>query len=81
RQTQIEITMSIGAAPLVQRGLGVALVDGLVPWENFGNLVVRPFVPRAAMDIVVGTSTVLPKSRFVHEFGRDLEAAVADLER
>ena len=81
RQTQIEITMSIGAAPLVQRGLGVALVDGLVPWESFENLVVRPFVPRAALDIVVGTSTVLPKSRFVHEFGRDLEAAVADLER
>ena len=81
RQTQIEITMSIAAAPLVQRGLGVALVDGLVPWESFGNLVVRPFVPRAAMDIVVGTSTVLPKSRFVHEFSRDLEAAVTDLER
>ena len=73
--------MSITAAPLVQRGLGVALVDGLVPWESFGGVVVRPFIPRAAMDIVVGTNTVLPKSRFVNEFARDLEAAVSDLER
>lgn len=81
RQIQIEISLSIAAAPLVHRGLGIALVDSLVPWESFGNLKVRPFEPRAALDIVLGTSTVLPKSRFVEEFARDLEAALSDLER
>lgn len=81
RKTQINITLSIAAAPLVQRGLGVALVDGLVPWDSFGNLVVQRFVPRTTLDIILSTSTVLPKSRFVREFTRDLKAAVSDIER
>ena len=80
REPQIEITLSIAAAPLVQRGLGVALVGGLVPWDSFWKLAVRPFVPSTALDIVVGTSTVLPTSRFVREFTRDLKAAISDLE-
>jgi DNA-binding transcriptional LysR family regulator len=79
RKAQIEITLSIAAAPLVQRGLGVALVDGLVPWENLGGLVVRRFEPSTTLDIVLVTSTVLPKSRFLHEFSRDLEAIISDL--
>ena len=78
RKTQIEITLSVAAAPLVQRGLGVALVDGLVPWESFGNLAVRRFVPSATLEITLTTSTVLPKSRFVREFTRDLKAAISD---
>lgn len=78
RKTQIEITLSIAAAPLVQRGLGVALVDGLVPWESFGELAVRRFTPSATLDITLTTSTVLPKSRFVREFTRDLKAAISD---
>jgi DNA-binding transcriptional LysR family regulator len=79
RELHIEIMLSIAAAPLVARGLGVALVDGLIPWANFGELVVRPFRPRSALDIVLTTSTTLPKSRFVREFARDLQAALADL--
>ena len=79
REPHIEIMLSIAAAPLVARGLGVALVDGLIPWANFGELVVRPFRPRSALDIVLTTSTTLPKSRFVREFARDLQAALADL--
>ena len=80
RKAQIEISLSIAAAPLVQRGLGVALVDGLVPWENLGELTVRRFEPSTALDIVLATSTVLPNSRFMREFARDLEAVISHLE-
>lgn len=79
RETAIEITLSIAAAPLVQRGLGVALVDGLVPWTSFEGLAVRPFAPRQALSITLATSTTRPQNRFAREFARDLRAAVADL--
>jgi DNA-binding transcriptional LysR family regulator len=78
REVAIEITLSIAAAPLVQRGLGVALVDGLVAWESFPGLAVRPFRPAVAMEIVLATSAQRPETRFAKEFGRDLAAAVAD---
>ncbi len=78
RIPHIEITLSIAAAPLVQRGLGVALVDGLVPWESFESLAVRRFEPKRTLQIVLATSRVLPKSRFLREFTRDLEAAISD---
>lgn len=79
RELMIEITLSIAAAPLLQRGLGVALVDGLVPWASFDGLAVRPFRPRVALDIVLATSATRPPSRYTKEFGRDLTAAIADL--
>jgi DNA-binding transcriptional LysR family regulator len=81
RRVGIEITLSIGALPLVQRGLGVALVDGLVPWRGFGDLVVRPFRPVVSQDIVLATNSALPGSRFAREFGRDVQAAIAGLRR
>jgi DNA-binding transcriptional LysR family regulator len=79
RVPQIEITLSIAALPLVARGLGVALVDGLMPWHSFGDLIVRPFRPRLTLDIALTTSTALPRSRFIREFSRDLQAAVSAL--
>jgi DNA-binding transcriptional LysR family regulator len=78
---QIEISLSIASAPLVAAGLGVALVDGLIPWASFGDLVVRPFWPRAALDIVLVSSITLPQSRFAREFARDIQAAIHDLGR
>ncbi|AZO41603.1 LysR family transcriptional regulator [Mesorhizobium sp. M7D.F.Ca.US.005.01.1.1] len=78
---QIEISLSIAAAPLVSAGLGVALVDGLVPWAQFGHLKVLPFQPRSALDIVLVTSTTLPQSRFGREFARDIQAAIHDVGR
>jgi len=81
RTIAIEITLSIAAAPLVQRGLGVALVDGLVPWESFGGLTVLRFVPGTMLEITLTTSTVLPKSRFVREFRRDLKEALSSRRR
>ncbi len=76
REPDILISLSIAAAPMVQRGLGVALVDGLVPWNRFADVVVRPFAPNVDLDIILGTSTVLPKSRFVREFTRDIRAVI-----
>lgn len=81
RSPEIEINLSIAAAPLVERGIGVALVDGLVPWKELGNLTCRPFRPRTIVDIIVSISTVLPTSRLTREFIRDLQAVIAKLSR
>ncbi|UUZ70205.1 LysR family transcriptional regulator [Polaromonas sp. P2-4] len=81
RQVQIEISLSIGALPLVQRGLGVALVDGLVPWTSYGALEVRPFRPEVSLEIVLSTSALRPQTRYGREFARDLRAAVTELSR
>jgi DNA-binding transcriptional LysR family regulator len=78
RKTQIEISMSISAMPLVQRGLGVALVDGLVPRVGFKDLIVRPFRPVVSQDIVLATNSTLPGSRFRREFSRDVKASIAN---
>ena len=78
-QVQIEVSLSIAALPLVQHGLGIALVDGLVPWRNFGDLVVRPFQPEVAMEIVLSRSGLRPQTRHGREYARDLRAAVAAL--
>ncbi len=81
RRTHIEISMSISAMPLVQRGVGVALIDGLVPRVGFSNLVIRPFKPVVSQDIVLATNSTLPGSRFGREFSRDVKASIANFTR
>ncbi|MBT2323737.1 LysR family transcriptional regulator [Variovorax paradoxus] len=78
-QVQIEVSLSIAAFSLVQHGLGIALVDGLVPWRNFGDLAVRPFQPEVAIEIVLSRSALRPQTRYGREYSRDLRAAVAAL--
>lgn len=39
---QIEIDTSISAQAFVQAGLGIAVVDDLLPWHNFEGIVARP---------------------------------------
>jgi hypothetical protein len=39
-----------GDLRLLHHGLGIALVDGLVAWSNFGDLVVRPFRPEVVVE-------------------------------
>lgn len=68
RDPAIRITSSIGAAPLVAAGLGVALVDGLVAWSDFPGLVARPFTPSVTMRLSVGTDAARPTSRFFTPF-------------
>jgi DNA-binding transcriptional LysR family regulator len=53
----IEIDVSIIAFAFVQQGLGVALVDGMIPWGSFPDIVSRPFQPTVDLPICLLTST------------------------
>lgn len=72
----IEVTLSIAAAPLVARGLGPALVDGLVDWPALAAVVTRPFRPSIPLEIFLSTNLALPQSRFLREFSRDVQAEI-----
>lgn len=52
----IEIDVSLAAMGLVQANLGVALVDGLLPWSVFRGLTTRPFVPHVELPLCILTS-------------------------
>lgn len=60
---EMEIDVSIIALGFVQQKLGVALVDGLLPWHSFPQLTVRPFLPRVELPLCLITSTERPLSR------------------
>jgi DNA-binding transcriptional LysR family regulator len=62
-QPQVEIDASIAAMSFVQQGLGVALVDALVPWHSFPGLTALPFLPRQSLPICLLFSTRRPLSR------------------
>ena len=62
-RTQVEIDVSVIALSFVQQGIGVALVDGLIPWTSFPGLAVRPFRPVVRLPIAVLTGTRRPLSR------------------
>lgn len=64
RDTTIQVSSSVAAAPLVHAGLGVALVDGLVPWSQFSGVVSRPFTPDVMMNCAISTNSNRPISRF-----------------
>ena len=81
RNTHVEVTLSISALPLVRSGLGVALVDDLVPWETYPGLATRRFAPKVGLEVSMTTNTKTPKSRFVPEFARDLKAVARELRK
>ncbi|AUX79583.1 LysR family transcriptional regulator [Sinorhizobium fredii] len=56
----IEIDISITALPFVRDGFGVAIVDGLLPWEQFPGLVRRPLKQRTTVPIALLTSKDRP---------------------
>ncbi|RVT92212.1 LysR family transcriptional regulator [Rhodovarius crocodyli] len=76
RTVHIEITPSISAVPLVRAGLGVALVDGLMPWADFPGIVARPFLPTVLMSLSLVTNGGRPPARFVREFTKHIRACV-----
>jgi len=47
----IEIDSSLSAAGYVQAGLGVAVVDALLPWRFFPNLAMRPLAEAATLPL------------------------------
>lgn len=51
----IEIDVSMSALPFVQKGLGVAVVDGLLPWDQFRAVIQRPLKPKTHLPIALLT--------------------------
>jgi DNA-binding transcriptional LysR family regulator len=74
-RTQVEIDVSIIALSFVQQGIGVALVDGLIPWESHPGLVVRPFRPTVRLPIAILTGTRRPLSLQQEKLREGLRAA------
>ncbi|WP_255542620.1 LysR substrate-binding domain-containing protein [Azospirillum sp. INR13] len=58
----VEIDLSITALPFVREGIGVAVVDGLLPWSQFSGIVQRPFRPGIRVPIAILTSKERPLS-------------------
>ena len=58
----VEIDLSITALPFVCEGIGVAVVDGLLPWTRFSGIVQRPFRPGIRVPIAILTSRERPLS-------------------
>ncbi|WP_417702136.1 LysR family transcriptional regulator [Pseudophaeobacter sp.] len=48
---RLEIDTSISAVGFVQAGLGVAVVDSLLPWEQFDNIEIRPLTPSPTLPL------------------------------
>lgn len=71
----VEIDVSITALSFVRQGLGIALVDGLLPWRGFSGLVVRPFQPVVALPLCLLTSLRRPLSRNQDTLRRQLREA------
>ncbi len=72
----VEIDVSISALSFVQHGIGVALVDGLLPWNSFPGLVAQPFRPVVPLPLCLLTSSQRPLSRNQDLLRQHLRAAV-----
>lgn len=71
----VEIDVSIAALSFVRQGLGIALVDGLLPWRSFSGLTVRPFRPAVALPLCLLTSLRRPLSRHQQTLRQELRDA------
>lgn len=74
RRVDIEVSLSPLACSLVQRGVGVALVDGFVPRLALRGIVARKFRPKTTQQIVL--LTPLTPSHFAREFVAHLRRAI-----
>lgn len=68
--TDIEIDVSVIAVAFVQQRLGIAIVDGLLPWETFPGIVARPFIPNTVLPLCLLWSATRALSRN-HQLLRD----------
>ncbi|TPI58177.1 LysR family transcriptional regulator [Mesorhizobium sp. B3-1-7] len=71
----LEIDVSISAVGLVQAGLGIALVDALLPWHQFGGLAVRPLSSGPEFPIALLTSRTRAISRADEMMRDEIRAA------
>ncbi|MCQ4159529.1 LysR family transcriptional regulator [Roseomonas sp. GC11] len=73
----VEIDVSLLALSFVQQGIGLALVDGLIPWAGFPGVVARPFHPRVALPVSILTSARRPLSHTQEQFRGEIRRALA----
>ncbi|WP_292436362.1 LysR substrate-binding domain-containing protein, partial [Mesorhizobium sp.] len=71
----LEIDVSISAVGFVQAGLGVALVDALLPWHQFSGLAVRPLAGGPEFPIALLTSRARALSRADETMRDDIRTA------
>lgn len=76
RRVDIEVSLSPIACALVQRGIGVALVDGFIPRLSLPGIVSRKFRPQTVQQV----SLITPRTRspFVTKFATYLRRSIAD---
>lgn len=74
RRVDIEVSLSPLACSLVQRGVGVALVDGFVPRLMLPGIAARKFRPRTTQQIVLVTP--LTRTPFASRFLAHLRGAI-----
>ncbi len=74
---QVEIDVSIIALAFVQAGIGLALVDGLIPWAGFPDIVARPFRPLVPLPISLLSTTRRPPTRQQDTLCAELRLALA----
>ena len=73
RHVSMEVSFFAIACDLVQRGVGVAIVDPINGYHYEGKgLVVRPFEPTVSMQIGLLFPTNKPKARAVENFASQL---------
>jgi len=66
RRFDIEVTLALTACALVQRGIGIAMVDGFSRRLDFAGLAWRPFRPRLTQPVSLVTAST--PSRFAAAF-------------
>lgn len=76
RPLAIQVSSSLVAAPLVQAGLGIALIDGFMQWDKYPGLVTRPFRPQLTMNLAISTNSDKPASRLLSAFRLNLRDAI-----
>lgn len=54
-EARLEIDTSISAVGFVQAGLGIAVVDSLLPWGQFDNIEARPLVDSPSLPLALLT--------------------------
>ncbi|MER8570778.1 LysR family transcriptional regulator [Mesorhizobium sp. M1338] len=73
----LEIDVSISAFGFVQAGMGIALVDALLPWHQFAGLAVRPLKAGPEFPIALLTSRTRALSRADEMMREEIRAACA----
>jgi DNA-binding transcriptional LysR family regulator len=71
----LEIDASISAVGFVQAGLGIGLVDALLPWHQFAGLAVRPLAAGPEFPVALITSRARALSRADEMMRDEIRAA------